>query len=439
MDGEKIDQARRALKYVLEHLNPGDRFNIITFATTVTSYARSPQPVSAVGDAEQFVDRIGAMGSTDINRALLEALSGADSTRPTTVIFLTDGLPTAGETDTQNILDNVSHAAGPNVRLFTFGVGDDVNTLLLDSLSESHRGASAYVRPGDKIDETVGDFYAKVSTPVLSDVSIDWGDISINDVYPYPLPDLFAGSQLVIVGRYRQSGPATITLKGTLNGQPQAYQFQDLTFKSAGFESPSQADAFIAPLWATRKIGYLLSQIRLHGQTQEAVDEIVSLAKRYGIVTPYTSFLVEEGQDKTLAPGLGGGAPDYGQHSGPALGPNTAPGSNWPAAQPTAAPATGATAVAQSQVNRALKEAEVAANDSNGQVKQVGDKAFVLRDGVWTDTNFDPTQMTPKKIQFGSSDYFEILTLHSEWSQYISLGEQVIFVVDGTAYQVTSS
>ncbi len=413
MQGQKIEQARRALKYVLEQLNPSDRFNVITFSTGVVPYASSLQPASARADAERFVDQIAAGGSTDINRAMLEALSDSDRERPTIVIFLTDGLPTAGETDTQRILDNVDGAAGSNVRLFTFGVGDDVNTLLLDSLSEKHRGASAYVRPGEKIDETVSDFYNKVSTPVLSDVNVDWGGIQVSDVYPYPLPDLFAGSQLVIAGRYRDSGPVTITLKGNVNGQPQTYKFEDLNLKSAG------GDEFIAPLWATRKIGYLLAQIRLHGENQEAVDEIVALAVRYGIVTPYTSFLIDERQDVFTPEGRGGAAQDL--HSQMA-----------PAAQPTA----GATAVTRSQVNRALKEANAVPADSNGQVKQIGDKAFILRDGIWTDTTFDPSKMTTSKIQFGSDQYFDLLAQHPEWAQYLALGDHVIFVVDGTAYEI---
>lgn len=412
MQGEKIDQAKRALNFVLDHLNPDDRFNVITFSTAVVPYATSLRPVSARADAEQFVDQIAAGGSTDINRALLEGLAGADPSRPTVVIFLTDGQPTAGEIDTPRIMDNVKQAAGQNVRLFTFGVGDDVNTLLLDSLAEDHRGVSAYVRPGEKIDETVSDFYAKISTPVLSDVSVDWGGIQVTDVYPYPLPDLFAGSQLVVAGRYHTAGPATVTLKGNINGQSQTYSFPDLSFRTAG------GDQFIAPLWATRKIGYLLAQIRLHGENKEAVDEIVSLAVRYGIVTPYTSFLIDERQDVFTPQGLGGAAQNMQKQLAPA-----------------ATAAAGPTAVSGSQLNRALREADSAATDTTGQVKQIGDKAFILRDGVWTDSSFDSTKMTTTKVQFGSDEYFALLEQHPNWAPFLALGQKVILVVDGTAYE----
>lgn len=415
MQGEKIEQARNALKYVLQQLKPNDRFNVITFSTGVDAYATGLRPASERDQAIQFVQGIEAAGSTDLNRALLEAMSDADKERPTIVIFLTDGLPTVGETDTQKILDNVDAATPDNVRLFNFGVGDDVNTLLLDTLGEKHRGTSAYVRPGENIEETVSGFYAKISTPVLNDLKIDFGGIETYDVYPYPLPDLFAGTQLVIAGRYKNGGAATVTLNGNVNAsQPMKFAYDDLSFKTNG------GDEFIAPLWATRKIGYLLAQIRLHGENQEAVNEITTLAIRYGIVTPYTSFLVQDQNVLT----------EQGRN-----GANTAVGTAAPAA--TSAPASGSGAVTNSQINKGLQDANQAPS-SDGAIKYVGDKAFILQNGVWTDTTFTPDKMTTTKIEFGSDGYFNLLQQHPEWSRYVAVGARVIFVVDGTAYEITA-
>ncbi|MDL1896494.1 VWA domain-containing protein, partial [Anaerolineae bacterium CFX7] len=398
-------------------LQPNDRFAVITFATGLISFAPGKlSPASERGDAIRFVENIQASGSTNINRALLEAMAVADTERPTIVIFLTDGLPTVDETNTDRILENVKQNARSNVRLFTFGVGDDVNTLLLDSLSERQRGASAYVRPGEDIEETVSGFYAKVSTPVLSDLKIDFGGIETYDVFPYPLPDLFAGTQLVIAGRYKNGGAATITLNGNVNNQSQQYAFEDLSFTRAG------GDNFIAPLWATRKIGYLLSQIRLHGENREAVDEIVALAIRYGIVTPYTSFLIQEDND-VLSEGGRKGASDSVQQNAP---------------PPTAAPTSGAGAVGMSQANQAMKDADAAPSSGDGKLKHAGDKAFILRNGVWTDTTFVPEKMTTTKIPFGSAQYFDLLTQHPDWNKYVAVGERVIFVVNGVAYEITT-
>ncbi len=417
MQGEKIIQARNAAKFVLNQLQPSDRFSVITFATGIISYAPGKlSPANERGDAIRFVENISASGSTNINRSLLEAMAIADKTRPTIVIFLTDGLPTVDETNTERIIENVKRDTPSNVRLFTFGVGDDVNTLLLDSLSERHRGASAYVRPGENIEETVSGFYAKVSTPVLSDLKIDFGGIQTYDAYPFPLPDLFAGTQLVIAGRYKNGGATKITLSGNLNNRAQSYAFEDLNFKSSG------GDEFIAPLWATRKIGYLLAQIRLHGENREAVDEIVALAIRYGIVTPYTSFLIQEDADVLSQEGR--------TSAGSSVQKNAPP--------PAAAPTSGADAVGKSQANSEIKDANTAPTSQDGKVKYAGDKAFIMRNGVWTDTTFVPEKMTTTKIAFGSTQYFDLLKQHPEWSKYVAVGERVIFVVNGVAYEIVA-
>jgi Ca-activated chloride channel family protein len=434
MQGQKIDQAKRALNYVLDQLNTGDRFNIITFSTGTNAYASSLQPASVRSDGRNFVSRLKAEGSTDINRALLEAMSNVDKERPAIVIFLTDGLPTSGETNSQKIIANVTNAAPKNVRVFTFGVGDDVNTVLLDTLADKLRGASGYVRPNEKIDEIVSAFYAKVSTPVLSDIAVDWGGINVSDVYPYLMPDLFAGTQLLVTGRYRNSGPATITLKGTVNGTPQSFKYSDVSFKSSG------GDDSIPRLWATRKIGYLLNQIRLHGESKEVVNDIVTLAVRYGIVTPYTSFLVDERKDVLTESGRGSAAQD--------LSKSLSPG---------AMPTSGAAAVQQSQQQNQMRGANVApaapttAQAATGApggrigvepqaqaapIQLIGDKTFLLRNGIWTDTQFDPSKMTTKKVEFNSDAYFA-LAQNPGWGKYVALGSRVIAVLNGVAYEIT--
>jgi Ca-activated chloride channel family protein len=290
MEGEKLEQAKEALIYVLNHLNAGDRFNITDFSTGLRQYARSPEPVDQRDEAIAWVRELMAGGGTDINRALLETLAGVDPERPAIFIFLTDGQPTEGEVETDRILANFANATLPNVRLFTFGVGDDVNTILLDTLAQEQRGASGYVRPGERIDEEVSAFYARVSTPLLADVTIEVEGVRVEEIYPYPLPDLFAGTQLIVVGRYREGGPALIRLGGRVNNQEQRFTYEGVLESTGG-------DRFIPRLWATRKIGYLLNQIRLHGESKELVDEVVELSVRYGIVTPYTSYLVQEDVD----------------------------------------------------------------------------------------------------------------------------------------------
>jgi len=234
MRGEKLAQAKGALEFVLDNLNDEDRFNVITFSTGVRQYATRLQPAEERNESLTFVRELEAVGGTDINRALLEALAQAEGERPTLIIFLTDGLATEGVIETDQIIANVAQGASKAARVFTFGVGDEVNTVLLDTLAQSHRGASAYVRPGQSIEEEVSAFYAKVSSPLLADLHLDFGDVHVEDTYPYPLPDLFAGTQLVVVGRYREGGFTTITLEGQVNDRLQRFAYEDLHFRDQG-------------------------------------------------------------------------------------------------------------------------------------------------------------------------------------------------------------
>jgi Ca-activated chloride channel family protein len=419
MEGEKLAQAKDALIYVLEHLNAGDRFNVTDFSTGVRQYARGPQAASQRDEAIAWVRELVDGGGTDINRALLETLAGVDPQRPTILIFLTDGLPTEGEVETERILANFADATQPNVRLFTFGLGDDVNAILLDTLAQEQRGTSGYVRPGERIDEKVSAFYAKVSTPVLADVAIEVQNVHVEEVYPYPLPDLFAGTQLVVVGRYRDGGATTVQLTGQINQRQQRFTYE-------GFFQESGGDRFIPRLWATRKIGHLLNQIRLHGERRELVDEIVELSIRYGIVTPYTSYLVQEEADVLTREGREEiAAQEYDTLS--AMPP---------------APAAGAEAVekaVEQEEIRGADQAQAPAGEAAQVVRIVGDKTFVHREGVWTDTTFDPSRMTTQKVGLGGEAYFDLLAARPDAGVYFALGDRVIVVIDETAYEVTEA
>ncbi len=429
MNGEKIDQAREAARFVLDHLNPLDRFAIISFASTTKSFSSRLEPLSKKNEGMDFVDRLEAMGSTDINRAVIEALGLAEEDRPTTLIFLTDGLATEGVTETAAILENVDREAPDNVRIFSFGVGDDVDTDLLDQISMDHSGASTYVRPGDQIDEEVSAFYSKVKTPVLSDLTIDYGDIVVDQVYPQKIPDLFAGSQLILLGRYREGGPAQITLEGVVNKEKQSYIYQDVLFRKEG------GDDFIPRLWATRAVGYYLTQIRLYGEKQEWIDSIVALSTRYGIITPYTSFLVQEkdifsaeGREEVMEeveaevevasaePASGVRAVEEAAYQG-----------KMSAAPVEAAMPVNVTVSARMDgSSKTVKASEV--------VKNVGSKTFLWRNDTWIDSTFDRSMKT-KKVTFLGDEYFDLISKEPVLGSYFALGERVIVVHEGQAYE----
>lgn len=293
MEGPRIRQARAALKFCLAKVRDGDRFNILTFSSDVTAW--KPAHVEAGeatrADAGRFVDQIDATGGTNINAALLRALEhrAADG-RPHLIVFLTDGDPTVGETTPARIVQNVSAANRAGVRIFAFGVGDELHRGLLEDLAETTRGVAEFVSDQENIEEKVSRLQKKIGTPVLSDLSIDWGKAEVSAVYPKSPGDLFAGTQLMVTGRYRKAGAFEVVLKGR-QGKETVELRQTLVF-------PEKID--VAPavpyLWAMRKIAGQLDELRRNGNNPEVVAEVIALSKQYRIATPYTSFLVLESE-----------------------------------------------------------------------------------------------------------------------------------------------
>lgn len=407
MSGEKMVQAREALKFVLRNLNVQDEFNIVDYSTLVSSFASemadvTPKTISAAID---YVDKLEANGGTNIHGALLAALHQLrDDGYVNMVLFMTDGLATVGVTQNSEILKDVHEKNRLDARIFAFGVGYDVNTHLLDRLGTENHGMSAYVAPGEDIETEVSAFYAQVSHPVLSEVTLDFGRISVGDLYPAALPDLFKGSQIVQFGRYSASGEEMMTLSGTANGEPMSFSRQ------VSFPAEAPENDFLPRLWATRKVGFLLDQIRLNGEDKELVEEIVSLSRTYGIITPYTSFLIVE-DEPTVPISFGEG---FVQDSG-------------------------ADAVAASEATRGLAGATAAPQttvvNQEGGVQVVGRKTFYLRDGVWKDVEVVEGEAAVT-YRFGSARYFDLVAQQPHLGPYLALGKELIVRHGGVTYRI---
>ena len=425
MDGEKYVQAQAATRFILENLNEDDGFNVITFSTGVDTFSDELLPASQAGEAIEWIESDRPLGSTDINLALLTAASMVQSSRPTYVIFLTDGLPTEGETDADRILSNFADDAPDNVRLFAFGVGYDVDTFLLDLLAGNHHGASSYVVPGERIDEKVSAFYQKIQTPVMTDLELEVDGVTLFDGYPTPLPDLFVGSQIILVGRYRDGGGADVTLRGVIDGETHSFSFPDQHF-ATGFERGPETQSLqaVPRLWATRKIGFLLNEIRLHGPNEETIDQIVRLSIRFGIVTPYTSYLVTE--DMAL-----------GEE---AIESMSADEFEQQAAAPEE-PTSGESAVERSSDQAAMEGADSVSGppaSAAEQVRVLGSRTYINLDGVWTDTAYDPGTMETLKVPFLSDDYFDLAAARPELAAAFSLGTRVIAFSGGEVFEVVA-
>ena len=315
MDGDKVKQAREALKFVLNHLDERDRFNIIAYDTEVEAFQPELQPYNEQSRkrALGFVQGLYASGGTNIDGALTKVFGMLkDTSRPNYVIFMTDGQPTVGETNESKIVLAAEKQNDVCARLISFGVGFDVNSRLLDRLSRACFGQSAYVRPNEDIEEHVSRIYNKISNPVMIDVAVnyDFDELDAEDgspvsrIYPKQLTDLFEGEQLVLVGRYKKTGAAKVKITGRIGGTQHAFDFSARMVKTSDDESYG----FIAKLWAMRRIGEIIDELDLVGQNQELIKELVSLSTRHGILTPYTSFLADDqGELRELADARRGG------------------------------------------------------------------------------------------------------------------------------------
>lgn len=458
MAGKKLDQAKEALSYCVRSLSPKDRFNLVVFSTTGRAFKPGLMAPTEerVSEALSFIDDLAAVGGTNIEEALQMALKQKpqNDDRPFMVVFLTDGQPTVGVTDKDKLLAQVAQQKMPSLRLFAFGVGDDVNTHLLDRLAGDNRGTRHYVRPGENLEVRVSSFYQQIAKPVLSDVKVTFSKGGVYDMFPTGMTDIFSGQQVILMGRYSKTGGQAFKIEGRCGDQEYVYCFPvDLPEKS-------RTAAAIPRLWATRKIGYLLDSIRLNGANKELVGEIKTLAKRFGIVTPYTSSFVHEEGALALGRTRGGagGAP-------PADGFGVDPGSNSAsgqlgtgsrrgrsagayAPQSSARPESGKAAVDMSEAFRRLKdadksgEAQDAAPDADGEaggaaarVRNIGAKTFYLTDGAWTDSRYKKG-MTEKKVAYLSQAYFDLLNAHPALGQYLSLGSKVTVCVDDVAYVI---
>ena len=442
----KMEKARAALLYGVRILRPQDRFNVISFAGEEHLMETGLIAADAKGRArgEAFVKALKPVGGTNINQSLLASLrqfGETDRERPKMLVFMTDGLPTVDETNVTKIVDNVRKASRPGVRLFTFGVGYDVNTALLDKLAAENGGVADYVEPKEDLEVKVSNFFAKVNYPVLTDLQLDMGGAQTDLIYPRAIPDVFRGSQVMLIGRYSNEADLKsiqMKLSGKAGGSTRTYTYANLSFPLR-----AETNEYLPRLWATRRVGWLMEQVRTNGEQKELRDEIVDLGTRYGIVTPYTSYLaLEDGQvSQRFTDSI---QPVNGRPSKGRLGSLNAP-------QPSASPdpqnapsglstVTGAEAVQRSKQARAQQDAGyLREEDKSEAVKRVAEKTFYLIDDVWTDSEFKADSRLPEtKVAFGSDEYFALLKQIPKLGSFFSLGERVVVVFEGRVYRVSS-
>jgi Ca-activated chloride channel family protein len=409
MSGKKITQAKKAVRFVINHLEMGDKFALVDFDDGVEVFSAHLVPTNP-GNREKalrFVDEIEDSGGTNINDALLQALKIVQQEgNPSYILFLTDGLPTVGVTEVTDILKNVGQANSQSTRIFVFGVGNDVNTELLDRLSLDNRGTSVYLGENEDLEVAISQYYEKISSPLLSDLQIDYGNIRVKHIYPRTLPDLFKGSQLILVGKYTGKGPVTVTLSGKVEKKEKKFILRDQALDKTEFYR------FLPRLWASRRIGYLLEEIRLHGGKHELVDEVKKLALKYGIVTPYTSFLVTEEERVSLD----AAAPEAVQAFEEKI-------------------ATGKGGVKIAKATQRFKAETQAVYVESQKIRYKDDKTFYLNDGIWVDSDYEAGSAV-KEIEFNSEEFYQLIKTKPGITKYLSLSRNIIISYQRVDYKI---
>ena len=472
MSGKKIEQVRGALKYVLNNLRHGDLFNIIAYDSQVEMFRPELQRFEdkTRNAALGFIEGIYAGGSTNIDSALRAALKQLkDSSRPSYVLFLTDGLPTAGETNELKIAANAKEANKVRARVFSFGVGYDVNSRLLDKLVRDNFGQSEYVRPDEDIEDRVSRLYRRIESPVMTDVKIEFvfdelrteEGKPVNRVYPKEALDLFAGQQLVVVGRYKKTGTAKVIVRGSVGGKRQKFDFPATLVK----RSDDETHGFIEKLWAVRRVGEILEELDFKGKNDELVKELVKLSTRHGILTPYTSFMADENTSVTdLAMNarragerlsvlnLTDGRSGFGQRAMKGSLQRADRARDIITGSIAAEPATeaadaffggaAASGVLHGRAGRpgpgvaeqAKREAQIAGKN----VRNIGNRTFYQRRGQWVDSLVTKEQETnATRIKQFSDEYFALARTHGKMmARYMVFDEPVLLNLADRAYLI---
>jgi Ca-activated chloride channel family protein len=337
------------------------------------------------------------------------------------IIFLTDGIPTVGETSVEEIARLVStdrHRA----RIFSFGVGHDVNTALLDQMTEVGRGTTSYVEPGESVERALSLLTTKIQHPVLTDLALERMPVRVSEIYPVQIPDVFAGEELVLFGRYETGGSdraGRVDISGSRGGEVQRYSLE------ARYPEREDGNAFLPRLWASRKLGFLTRRVWTEGPSPELVEEIQATALRYGLPSPYTSYLVlEPGMEVPGEPFLGGVVRDE-------MAPGVHLEVQGEGAVRRAKQAKLFRSVASSEDLREAEEAAAPSSDLTGEERRaVAGRLFHLRDGVWIDGRVREVQETLEVEPF-SPAYFDLLEALPELRPYARAFEEMEIQGDG--------
>jgi Mg-chelatase subunit ChlD len=430
MRGQKMEQARAAGRQMLASLGREDRFRIIDFSTDVRTFGNGFTPATrrTIEEANRYLDDLRPEGSTNISGALEEALDArADDARIPIVFFVTDGEPTVGERNPERIAALAARLRG-RARVFTFGVGSDVNANLVEQLAVDGRGTAQFVRPDESVERSVSLVATRITSPIVTDVRVRAEGVRLTKLHPSLPADIFAGQDLVLFARYAGDGDGRIIVEGRTATGPVTWTEQ------VRFPERERRNSFVARLWAAQRAGWLSAERRRNGASPELDDELRELGTRYGIPTELSSYLVLEPgmqvpRDRRLGAAplslnevvVTGTASASGasrdERRGRSKNSESAPSADSPAAMPASAPVAATreqqfelakTAAAQRAATTLSAVDSAGADYASGAVRRVGARTFSLVDGAWTDARYVKTMRTVRVKPY-SGAYFALL------------------------------
>ncbi len=451
MKGDNLEQAKKALLFCIGSLSEKDRFEIIRFSTEAENLFNKLSEANNknITEAKDFIKSFEAIGGTNIEEALKKALSGNNNNkRPHFIIFITDGKPTIGQTGEKELIDMVKKLNTDQLRIFTFGIGYEINTHLLDKITQETRSFRSYITPDDNIEMKISNFFIKIQYPVLTDIKLNInGKVQLFKQYPFDIPDLFKGSSINIIGQYKGNGEISLTLEGMINSEKQSYLY------NINFPDKNLKNDEISTLWASRRVGYLLDQIRLNGESKEIIEEITILAKKYGIITPYTSYLMVEDEITQVQRGKLDKDDQIinniiRKQDSKLLEENKKEYFSFKEKE-------GMNSVRSSSEIQALNKASNYKDTRQGEsrlyvtnekgeqvnlsnlVKNIQGRSFYQAQNTWIDTKIQEVKTKNiNKIQFASKDYFDLIKKYPEIVEILSLGKNIKFIFNNENYEI---
>ncbi len=449
MAGKKLKQAKKALSYCVNSLNKGDRFEIISFSTESEVLFGGFKKINdqTLNKAESFIKDLRATGGTNIEEAMTLALnSGNKISEPITVIFITDGKPTIGKTKESEILNIIKRFGKGKTKVFTFGVGEDINIHLLDKMTTLTNAYREYVSPEEDIEIKISDFFSKISYPVFTNIRIDAKGLKLLKVYPKNIPDLYKGSSITVIGRYRGYLNSDIEISGTLAGKNRTLNF------NKNFPKWNNDNDFIPSIWSARRIGFLLDQIRLNGESKELKDEVIRLARKYGIITPYTSYLIVEDEEKSLSgrsmdrrhQTLNMMVPKSGRYASESKDEYSKMKSKFGKKSIRASKEVQALnksrnyyQTQQGKKRMVYKNKKGVMKNITNQIRHIKGRAIYNAGKFWVDSLIqEQKNKAMTRIQFNTKKYYSFIKKNPYAAEFLSLGKNVRFVHNETVYEV---